>query len=319
MMRKGSTLNSVSHSSPALPVRLAGATTVVSSSTEVGLAVGSSLARGLGVPPRAVTGLADVMRAELDAFSAQLAAEMHAARDNSNGKGKGSGSGSGSDEGAGKALSIFKFDHSKAPAFSDDPIRMDSEVAAAGACFDLQWPHSAWCSLWRLGHGEGEEQAAGVGGLVCTGGRLAGGIQAVQPGSQSVSHLPCDPPFSLPHQPTNQAVPPLHHADGVLGGGLLSSLMSTLESVSGASQGSLEAIDVEASRVRVLASTELEGDGVVRTACETLPDGSELCPVPWDAMSSSSGDESDGEQEASGGEVVVAPAPAPAAAAQQQP
>ncbi|KAL4424973.1 hypothetical protein ABPG77_002858 [Micractinium sp. CCAP 211/92] len=96
----------------AAALKEAGASTVIVSETEAGLAVGSQLARGLGVPARTVSSLASVMRRELDARAAELAA-------------------AGADPAAdGPAVPIFKFDQTKAPAPSDDPISSDSAMAA---------------------------------------------------------------------------------------------------------------------------------------------------------------------------------------------
>lgn len=87
---------------------------MIVSETEAGLAVGSQLARGLGVPTRTVSSLASVMRRELDARAAELAA-------------------AGADPAAdGPSVPIFKFDQTKAPAPSDDPISSDSAMAAGG-------------------------------------------------------------------------------------------------------------------------------------------------------------------------------------------
>ncbi|PRW56322.1 K(+) efflux antiporter chloroplastic [Chlorella sorokiniana] len=191
----------------------AGATTVISAAAEAGLAVGSSLAKGLGVPGRAVSSLADVLRQELDVRAHQIAEEKRIA------------GGKSGEEGEAQAVSVFKFDQSRAPAFSDDQIERDSEMAAAD-----------------------------LGGTLGSGGLL----------------------------------------------GSLGSLISTLESVSGTASGSDEegknsapgaanggrlgaagAIDVEVDVVSMLASTDLEGGDV-----PFCPDGSEECPIPWQAMTS---------------------------------
>lgn len=101
----------------AAALKEAGATTVVTAETEAGLAVGSQLARGLGVSPRAVASLASAMRAEMDA---RLAEEVEAGVDSTGSKSN--------------QMEVFKFDQSKAPAFSDDPINSDSDLATeAGA------------------------------------------------------------------------------------------------------------------------------------------------------------------------------------------
>ena len=98
----------------------AGASTVVSAATEAGLAVGSSLARGLGVPGRTVAGLTDALRSELDARAAELAEQLHApAR-----------SGSEGEKAEPNKVSIFKFDQSKAPTPYDDTIASDSDLLA---------------------------------------------------------------------------------------------------------------------------------------------------------------------------------------------
>lgn len=82
------------------------------------MAVGSQVARALGVSPRTVASLADVMRVELDSRAAELAEELHA--------GPAAKAKRGGEESAAPRVSIFKFDQSKAPALSDDPIAPDS-------------------------------------------------------------------------------------------------------------------------------------------------------------------------------------------------
>lgn len=76
--------------------------------------MGSQLARGLGIPGRAVSTLASVMRAELNAQAAQLAESRQ-------------------DPSQGSVVTVFKFDQTKAPAFTDDPI--SSDTAVAGGCW----------------------------------------------------------------------------------------------------------------------------------------------------------------------------------------
>lgn len=84
---------------------------------EAGLVVGSQLSRALGVPERAIKGLAGVLRTEMGAYSAELARRLAV------------------DPEARKAASVFRFDQSKAPAFTDDPISRDEPLAAGGhAC-----------------------------------------------------------------------------------------------------------------------------------------------------------------------------------------
>lgn len=220
---------------------------MVSAAAEAGLAVGTSLARGLGVPSRAVAGLADVLRVELDNRSIQMAHEL----------GSGGPSQSGAEADGTTAVSVFKFDQAKAPAFSDDPISPDSVPELAGS------------------------------------------------------------------------------VDG-LGSGLLSSLISTLESVGGTTSSSedeaaaapaalgsgafgstLDDAVIEADVVSILESTDLEGgdvDIVLPPECVTAPDGSEQCPVAWGAMSS--GDEA---EDAQAGAAGAGGAAAAATAAQPRP
>jgi hypothetical protein len=91
----------------------AGATDVVIAEAEAGLVVGSRLARGLGVPDRAVRGLAGVMRTEMTGFAAELAARLTA------------------DSGATQLATVFKFDQSKSPALTDDTIVADEPLPGA--------------------------------------------------------------------------------------------------------------------------------------------------------------------------------------------
>lgn len=84
----------------------AGAASVVIAETEAGLAMGTQLAQGLGIAPRAVKSLAGVMRVEMGNHSTALALQI-------------------SEGSASQAVSVFKFDQSKAPAFTDDPINPD--------------------------------------------------------------------------------------------------------------------------------------------------------------------------------------------------
>lgn len=98
----------------AASLKEAGATDVVIAEAEAGLVVGSQLARGLGVPDRAIKGLAGVLRAEMGSFAAELA--VRAA-----GEGKDSS----------EAASVFRFDQAKSPAFTDDPISRDEPLPEA--------------------------------------------------------------------------------------------------------------------------------------------------------------------------------------------
>ena len=101
----------------------AGATDVVIAEAEAGLVVGSQLARGLGVPDRAIKGLAGVLRAEMGSFAAELA--VRAA-----GEGKDSS----------EAASVFRFDQAKSPAFTDDPISRDEPLPGGWA----ERPRQGW-------------------------------------------------------------------------------------------------------------------------------------------------------------------------------
>lgn len=89
---------------------------------EAGLVVGGHLARELGVPNRAILGLTSILRAEMSAFTSQLALSLAA-----------------SSEAPSETAWIFKFDQGKAPAFTDDPISPDvplmlGEVAQLCMC-----------------------------------------------------------------------------------------------------------------------------------------------------------------------------------------
>lgn len=303
--------------------------------------MGSSLAKGLGVPSRAVSSLADVLRQvghavvvgracpglrmlssgvmckpacayadgtqttpnvctamsahpfdcfpfpsppppcsspfqtqELDVRAAQLAEEKHKS------------GGKNGEEGDAQSVSVFKFDQSRAPAFSDDQIERDSELAAGERCC---WVLRCCSLLGMTGRGKS---------------------------SQSPCQVTPDALDLLTHQHPHSPLPPsLPGPDlgGALGsGGLLGSLgslISTLESVSGATSGSDEEgkngggnggriggpgpiIDVDAADVvSMLASTDLEGGDV-----PNCPDGSEECPIPWEAMVS--GEEQPADQPA---------------------
>ena len=120
---------------------------------------------------------------------------------------------------------------------------------------------------------------------------------------------------------------PVPAESGALGGGLLSSLISTLDSISGTAsedEGGPRArgegvrqgvIDVDAREVAdaldvtsILASTDLVGGDV-----EPCLDGSVECPVPWSAMGSGSNGSEGSGSEGDGGS-----APAATAVQQQQ-
>ena len=125
--------------SPFLP---AGASAVVTAETEAGLEVGSQLARGLGASGRAIKSLTDVLRLEMVAHGTQLAERLaEPAAPAAVGQGAASGEQ--------QAVSVFKFDQSKAPAFSDDPISPD---APGGCC--------CWCAGWCAGWQNTRAQAA---------------------------------------------------------------------------------------------------------------------------------------------------------------
>ncbi len=69
--------------------------------------------------PRLSAPLLPRLPQELDARAAQLAEEKRSAASRKNGE-----------EGEAQSVSVFKFDQSRAPAFSDDQIERDSELAA---------------------------------------------------------------------------------------------------------------------------------------------------------------------------------------------
>ncbi|KAI3436796.1 hypothetical protein D9Q98_006207 [Chlorella vulgaris] len=96
-------------------LRGAGATEVVVAEAEAGLVVGGHLARELGVPNRAILGLTSILRAEMSAFTSQLALSLAA-----------------SSEAPSETAWIFKFDQGKAPAFTDDPISPDVPLMLDG-------------------------------------------------------------------------------------------------------------------------------------------------------------------------------------------
>lgn len=201
--------------------------------------MGSQLARGLGVPTRTVSSLASVMRQELDARAAELAA-------------------AGSDPAAdGPAVPIFKFDQAKAPAPSDDPISSDSAMAAG------QWPRCCLSLPRRVlallavagtapiaaarGKGAGYRwafrcrgAAAAVLRLQCTTGRarLRGSVPW-----ESHWNQPAELHLLLLYLLTFSPLLPTSPELGGLGagGGLLSTLISTLESVG--SMGSADGVD----------------------------------------------------------------------------
>jgi hypothetical protein len=96
---------------------------VVTAETEAGLAVGTQLARGLGASGRAIKSLTDALRLEMMAHGTELAERLaEPAAPAAGGQG-----GASSEQ---QAVSVFKFDQTKAPAFSDDPISPD----APGEC-----------------------------------------------------------------------------------------------------------------------------------------------------------------------------------------
>ena len=79
--------------------------------------------------------------------------------------------------------------------------------------------------------------------------------------------------------------------------GLIASIMSTLDAVSGGSADADDAADAppqpdpETTMVALMTTRESVPPDVV------LPDGSVMCPVPWEAMDSSSSGGDDGEQQ----------------------